>query len=275
MNQIGNLLISYYIIGSMTIKEAMRKKILIIILFVSVFFLLLNLTCSSSGCQINGEQKQVDVVGQYFFFFLVAFWNFGIAEQITSSLVTEELENKNYLIFFSKPISKFNYYMGKALGIMTIILANSVFVYTIYSISSLVQFGKINTELWMALLPMLLGFFALVSIVLFFALAINKTGAVLLSSVLVIVSMIINGIFYEPNAEKAVLENSIKNQIFQVIYWILPQFGSLFYYASSLFQKNFSQVHSLGEYSIAQMSAWTILIWVGIKKYLDKKEFEG
>ncbi len=275
MKQIPDLLTTYIAIAQMTIKEALRKRILIIILFISVFFLLLNLTCSSSGCRINDEQKPADAIGQFFFFFLVTFWNFGIAEQITSSLITEELENKNYLIFFSKPISKVNYYLGKALGIMTIILANSFLVYGLYSLSALVQFGKINWELWIALFPMLLGFFALVSIVIFLSLAVNKTGAVLLSSVLVVVAMIVNGIFYEPGAEKAILEDTIKNQIFSAFYWLLPQFGTLYYYSTSLFQKNFSQTHYLGEYSMIQVSIWTILIWVGMKNYLDHKEFEG
>ncbi|MCB1178251.1 MAG: hypothetical protein KDK36_11770 [Leptospiraceae bacterium] len=276
MYKIPSLFASYLVIIETTIREAMRKRLLIVILFITALFLLMNITCSSTICSINGEQQKTNqMLDEFFFFFLVTFWNFGIAEQITSSLVTEELENKNYLIFLSKPISKLNYYIGKSLGIIVIILVNTLLIYTVYSISTMIRIGSFNPNLWKAVIPMILGFIELVSIVVFLSLIINKTGAVMLSSAFVIIVMILNGMFYEPKIEEAIVQQGFSLSAGEVMYWVLPQLGTLYYYCSSLFQKELTQAHFLGEYSMIQVSIWIVLTWIGIWRYLEQKEFEG
>ncbi len=66
--------------------------------------------------------------------------------------------------------------------------------------------------------------------------------------------------------------SDLKKQILEVIYWILPQEGTVFFFSSSLLAKSLSQVHYYGEYSLIQISVWVFLCFGFVKVILDRKE---
>jgi ABC-type transport system involved in multi-copper enzyme maturation permease subunit len=263
---------SIFIVAEMTFREAIRKRFILFILLVSAFLLLLNISCEAA-INVNDDQKDMSRFGAFFFFYMVGLWNLGIAMQITSSLVTEELDNKNYLILLSKPVSKTAYYLGKAIGVLSIIILNTFLVYFIYSSSLFLKNGYWFWDLWKSFLPMFLGYTLLVSIVLFLSLLTNKTASVILSSGLLLVSFIINGIHYESNIDKLFQEAGNTYTASRFFYWILPQFGSVTFFSSSLFEKSVSQVHYLGESSLYQLLVWVVCIWGTLHFYLERREF--
>lgn len=261
-----------FVVAEMTFQEAIRKRFIIFILLISSFFLLLNLSCEGA-INVNGQERSLMRFSAFFFFYMVGIWNLGISTQITSSLVTEELENKTYIILLSKPISKLNYYLGKAFGIFFIIIANTFLVYFIYSISIYIKMGFFFFDFWKSFFPMLLGYALIISIVLLLSLATNKTVSVMIMSGLIVFSFIINGILYETNVEKFFEPAKKIHATLKIFYWVLPQFGSLTFFSSSLFESSISQVHYLGELSVYQISMWICIIWLILYFYLDRREF--
>lgn len=259
-----------FTIAQMTFFEAIKKRFIIFILITTAFLLLLNLTCETH-IQINGETQNFSRIGAFLFFYLVGIWNIGISLQITSSLIAEELDNRTYLFFITKPIPKIIYYLGKTLGILFIIISNSILFFSVYSLSVYIRHGYFFIELWKSFLPMLLGYILLISIVLILCLLLNKTSSIMITSAILLFSFIIDSIHYETKIEKFLTENFYFYS--KIFYWLLPQFGTLTFYASSLFESSISQVHYLGEYSIYQVGIWILIIWNLLFVYLMKREF--
>lgn len=261
-----------YTIAKMTFLEAIKKRFIVFIVVITSFLLLLNLTCEAQ-ISLNGETQNFSRLGAFFFFYLVGIWNIGISLQITSSLISEELENRTYILFITKPIPRIIYYLGKALGVLFIILANSIISFGVYSISNYIKNGYIFVELWKSFFPMMLGYVLLVSLVLSICLLLNKTSSVMITSALILFSFIIDSIHYETNIDKLLSQTGNFYSYSKIFYWIIPQFGTLTFYASSLFESSISQVHYLGEYSVYQISVWIFLVWSLLFLYLLKREF--
>lgn len=261
-----------FTIAQMTFFEAIKKRFILLIVMTTVFLLLLNLSCETQ-IKINGESQNLSRFGAFFFFYLVGLWNIGIALQITSSLIAEELENKTYILFLTKPIPKIIYYLGKTFGILFIILTNSCLSFGIYSLSSYIRYGYFFSNLWKSFFPMILGYILLVSIVLMIALVMNKTSSVMISSAIILISFIIDSFHYEVNIDKIISKMGDFYIYSKIFYWLIPQFGTLTFYSSSLFESSVSQVHYLGEYSLYQISFWIVLVWTFLLFYLSRREF--
>lgn len=261
-------------IAGLTIREALRKRIIFVILAISSFFLLMNFFCESVTMQANGEEIKDDTFGPVFIFIIVTIWSFVISALVTSSLLADEFENKTYTMILSKPIFRLSYLGGKVLGVFLLITLNAILLIGLYSIISVIRSRNIDTGLYIAVVSMLPAYILLVSIVLLFTILINRTASVLLSFAIVLLTSVINYPVYEVAFEKVLDTNSSKKLILEVIYWILPQFGTSLFHSISKVAKSFSQVHYLGLYSYIQIIVWIFLTWILIYFSFRKRELE-
>ena len=101
---LGHIFSSIFTIAGLTIREALRKRIIFIILLISSFFLLMNFFCESVTMQANGEEVKDSAIGPIFIFVIVTVWSLVISALVTSSLLADEFENKTYTMILSKPI---------------------------------------------------------------------------------------------------------------------------------------------------------------------------
>ncbi|HMV45866.1 MAG TPA: hypothetical protein PK079_17920 [Leptospiraceae bacterium] len=271
---LSHIFSSIFTIAGLTIREAMRKRIIFVILAISSFFLLMNFFCESVTMQANGEEVKDDAFGSVFIFIIVILWSFVISALVTSSLLADEFENKTYTMILSKPIFRLSYLGGKVLGVFLLIILNAILIIGIYSIISVIRSKTIDSSLFMAAISMLPAYILLVSIVLLFTVLINRTASVLLSFAIVLLTSVINYPMYEAAFEKVIDTNSSKKMILEIIYWILPQFGTSLFHAISKVAKSFSQVHYLGLYSYFQIGIWILLTWILIYFSFRKRELE-
>lgn len=271
---LGHILSSINTIAGLTIREALRKRIIFIILLISSFFLLMNFFCESVTMQANGEEIKDSAIGPIFIFIIVTVWSLVISALVTSSLLADEFENKTYTMILSKPIFRLSYLGGKFLGVFTLIVLNAVIILSAYSLISVMRSGTVDSGLWLAASSMLLSYVLLISLVLLFTILINRTAAVLLSFALVLLTSIVNYPIYESAFEKVIDTNSSKKLVLEIIYWVMPQFGTSLYHSLSKVAKSFSQVHYLGLYSYAQISAWILLVWVLLYFSFRRRELE-
>ncbi len=63
---LGHIFSSIFTIAGLTIREALRKRIIFIILLISSFFLLMNFFCESVTMQANGEEVKDSAIGPIF-----------------------------------------------------------------------------------------------------------------------------------------------------------------------------------------------------------------
>ncbi|MBL0263255.1 MAG: hypothetical protein IPQ05_05115 [Leptospiraceae bacterium] len=98
---LGHIFSSIFTIAGLTIREALRKRIIFIILLISSFFLLMNFFCESVTMQANGEEVKDSAIGPIFIFVIVTVWSLVISALVTSSLLADEFENKTYTMILS------------------------------------------------------------------------------------------------------------------------------------------------------------------------------
>lgn len=271
---LGHIISSIFTITSLTIREALRKRIIFIILIISSFFLFMNFFCESVTMQANGEEIKDAAIGSTFIFVVVTVWSLVISALVTSSLLADEFENKTYTMILSKPIFRLSYLAGKFLGVFILILVNALIIIAAYSLINFLRSRTMDTGLWLSLVSMLPSYILLISIVLLFTILINRTAAVLLSFALVLLTSIVNYPIYEAAFEKVIETDSSKKLILEVIYWVLPQFGTSLYNSLSKVAKSFSQVHYLGFYAYAQINVWIVLTWVLLYFSFRRRELE-
>ena len=271
---LGHIISSIFTITSLTIREALRKRIIFIILIISSFFLFMNFFCESVTMQANGEEIKDAAIGSTFIFVVVTVWSLVISALVTSSLLADEFENKTYTMILSKPIFRLSYLAGKFLGVFILILVNALIIIAAYSLINFLRSRTMDTGLWLSLVSMLPSYILLISIVLLFTILINRTAAVLLSFALVLLTSIVNYPIYEAAFEKVIETDSSKKLILEVIYWVLPQFGTSLYNSLSKVAKSFSQVHYLGFYAYAQITVWIVFTWVLLYFSFRRRELE-
>jgi ABC-type transport system involved in multi-copper enzyme maturation permease subunit len=257
-----NILSSIYLISVLSLKEATRKRIVFVILIISTLFLFLNLYCESMVIQSGGEEIKNSSIGVSFLFIMIVFWNTLLSLLITSSVISDEIENKTYIMILSKPIYRLCYLAGKFGGVLFLCTVNALIIIGIYSIINKMKTGIWNTEIWLSVLSMVPASIFLISLVGGIALLINRTTSLLINFFLIVLTLFIDYPLYESAFDKVIQTEPTKKIILESLYWVLPQFGTNFYYSLSFIAKSFAQTHNLGNYSIIQISVWTIFLWI-------------
>lgn len=257
-------------IAFLTLRETLRKRIVYFIFIISALFLFFNFSCN---IQVGGEDQSGNPNFQiYIVFLFFAFWNTVLALFLPVSLLGEELENKTYLPILSRPISSLTYLIGKSFGVFILILANAIFLIGTYLVKQQLSGGIFSWDLFKACITMFPIFYFLIVFGFLLVLSFGKNAAFFGGLAVLIFSTFLDLFIYEQAAASLVQTTDLKKQILEVIYWILPQEGTIFFFSSSLLAKSLSQVHYYGEYSLAQITLW-ILLSLGLGKVvLDRKE---
>ncbi|MCE9501177.1 MAG: ABC transporter permease [Leptospira sp.] len=262
-------------IAGLTLKEALRKKFILVIIATSGLFLLLNFACDSAVRVNAGGQEQNNVsIASYLVFMIVSFWSMAISGLITAGLISDEIENKTYNMILSKPISRLSYLLGKFVGIFGLVFGNAILFLSAQALLSFIKKGTVETSLWFATGFMMFDYMLLITFVMFITIHINKIAAIFLSLGIVSVTTLIDVPMYDATVGKTLELDTFRRGILDSLYWILPQFGTVYFHASSLIAKSISQTHFLGYYSLIQTSVWFIFIWTVLAYTFENKELE-
>lgn len=257
-------------ISFLTLRETLRKRIVYFIFIISALFLFLNFTCQ---LQIGGQDQSGNPDFQiYVVFLFFAFWNTVLALFLPVSLLGEELENKTYIPILSRPVSPLTYIGGKSLGVLLLIFANAVFLIGTYLVKQQIGGGNFSWDLLKACFTMFFVFYFLILFGFVLVLSFGKNAAFFGGLALLVFSTFLDLFIYESAAASIVQTSDLKKQILEVVYWILPQEGTIFFFSSSLLAKSLSQVHYYGEYSLIQIGVWVVLCFGLVKVVLDRKE---
>jgi ABC-type transport system involved in multi-copper enzyme maturation permease subunit len=115
-------------IATNTFREAIRNKILYILLAFAVVMIAFSLVLSALS--IGQDKKIIQDVG----LFSITFFGVLIAIMVGIGLIYNELDKRTIYVIISKPIHRYEFVLGKFMGLVLTILVNVLFM-------SLVFFG--------------------------------------------------------------------------------------------------------------------------------------
>ncbi|MCB9785509.1 MAG: ABC transporter permease [Deltaproteobacteria bacterium] len=124
-----------------TFREAVRNRAFLGLLLFSVAFILSSILLSALAVVGEGARVVVD-----FGFFAVALFAVATAIVMGALLVYKELEKKTIYTIVSKPIHRYEFILGKYLGLLTILVAQVVALGVIWALVILTRDGTVTFE---------------------------------------------------------------------------------------------------------------------------------
>lgn len=267
-------LLQISVIVQLTLKEAIRRRFIIVVGIISILFLSINLYCESKVQQANIKNMfDTNTVSAYLVFTMIGFWSTVISALITAGVISEEMETKTYTMILSKAVHRLSYLFAKFIGIFSIVLINALIILGIHTFFRSINGYDISIELWKASLGMMINYVLMIILVLLFSIYLNKIPAIIISSSIIFISIIVDLSIYEKMIVES-LEIDVGLPLYvKVIYWIVPQFGTVFYHTSSFITKS-KLPSDITIYAFFQMAIWiviasSILSYLFMKKELD------
>jgi ABC-type transport system involved in multi-copper enzyme maturation permease subunit len=113
-------------IATNTFREAIRNKILYILLAFAVVMIAFSLVLSALS--IGQDKKIIQDVG----LFSITFFGVLIAIMVGIGLIYNELDKRTIYVIISKPIHRFEFVIGKFMGLVLTILVNVLFMSIVF-----------------------------------------------------------------------------------------------------------------------------------------------
>lgn len=260
-----------------TIKEGLRNKLFYILLGIALLFLLLARGCMSGDMQIQSKQLTPDEVaafGTILGFHVIIFWGLTLAGLLSMGALLGDIETGVITVFISKPITRFQYLMGKFLGVSAVVLLNMAILGAGFFILAYLKAGSWPFELFIALGIFTLNIFMLISFIFLVSLATARIIAMVFGIVGYIFSIGIDIPFYFDAIRKGMEESgsNVTLIIFKILYFAFPQFGSTQFYAASFVGELFGN-SVMSFWPAIHTLVYTILFWLLMVLFFGRKEF--
>jgi len=260
-----------------TIKEGLRNKLFYILLGVALLFLLLARGCMSGDMQIQSRQLTPDEVaafGTTIGFHVIIFWGLTLAGLLSMGALLGDIETGVITVFISKPISRFQYLVGKFVGISAVVLLNIAILGAGFFLLAYLKAGTWPFELFIALGVFTLNVFMLISFIFLVSLATARIIAMVFGIVGYIFSVGIDIPFYFDAIRKGMEESGsvVTLTIFKVLYFAFPQWGSTQFYAASFVSDLFGN-SVMSFWPAIHTLVYTILFWLLMVLFFMRKEF--
>jgi ABC-type transport system involved in multi-copper enzyme maturation permease subunit len=124
-----------------TYREAIRNRAFLGLLLLSVAFILSSVLLSALAVAGEGARVVVD-----FGFFAVGLFSAATAIVMGALLVYKEIEKKTIYTIVSKPIHRYEFMIGKYLGLMLILVAQVVGLTIVWALVILLREGDVTVE---------------------------------------------------------------------------------------------------------------------------------
>ncbi len=131
-------------IAGNTIKEGLRNKMFYILLGVALLFVLMGRACMGGSMNIQNSElspEQMVSLGTTVGFFIITFWGLTLAGLLSTGAILSDIETGVITTFISKPISRFEYLLGKFVGVFAVVLLNVVVLAIGFSILAFLKAG--------------------------------------------------------------------------------------------------------------------------------------
>lgn len=200
-----------------TFKELTRNKILYLILFFGIILIVFSLALASLSL---GQTEKIIVD-----FWLASLEVFGFISVIFiwSQILFREIEWKTIYLILSKPISRYEFILGKFMGFASILFFVIFFQAVIFFGLAFYSQVAFNMLLVYSIVFIYLKLLVLFSIILFLSSFVSSILSIILTILVYIISHSITSIIDMASAKN----NEIMAIIWKVLYVVFPNFEAL------------------------------------------------
>jgi len=263
-----------FAIAGNTLKEGLRSKLFYILLGIAFMFLLVARGCMSGNAQFNGKSlspEEVSTFATAVGFHVIIFWGLTLAGLLSMGSLVGDIETGIITVFISKPISRFEYLMGKFIGVFSVVLVNMAILGLGFFFLAYLKSGAWMFSLFIALAIFSLNICLLISFIFFASLFSSRIIAMLMGIIGYVLSLVIDIFVYFDALRENIIGSKTSLIMLNSLYFALPQWGSTQFYAASFIHDFFSQ--SLSFWPIPHTILYIMLIWLLMILLFRRKEF--
>jgi len=238
------------VIARTTFNEAIRRRILMVLLFFAVAMIGASFAFSTFSNIPNTEGKLVRDMG------LGAIGLFGVIISVVMAIVMipNEIDKRILHTILSKPVSRRVYVLGKFLGGIYTIGFNTIVMSIVFVIAMYFKTHQVETLLFEAIYCWFLEFLLLMAIAIFFSILVSPlVNAFLCISILILGNLYSYVSYLKSFANGSALIVAITKNVFQWIYNLVPNFQNF-----DISQK-IAQQQTVPPSYIGLMTVWTLL----------------
>ncbi|MDI6767797.1 MAG: ABC transporter permease subunit [Bacteroidota bacterium] len=151
----------------------------------------------------------------------------------TAHIIPESMTNGTLDLFLSRPLSRASFIIGKFIGVIAAVASIQMyFTLGLWIVLNL----KVNSWNWMfplTIIPLILSFISIYSLMLFIGVLSKSTGVVIAGS-LGHVIFLSNLLAKQGNGNGLFFDNSLFKFVRKTLYYLLPQYSDLFKFTNNL-----------------------------------------
>ncbi len=261
-------------ISGNTLKEGLKNKMFYILLGIALLFILIAKGCMGGNMSFNQQQLSPDEIasfGTILGFHIIIFWGLTLAGLLAMGSLIGDIETGVITVFISKPISRFQYLLGKFLGVSVVVLINVAILGLGFFFLAYLKAGVFPFKLFLALGVFAFNIFLLISFILLISLVTSRVIAMLFGIIGYLFSIGLDIPIYFDSIRANLTGSQGTLIILKILYFILPQWGSTQFYAASFLHDLFSQ--SMSFWPIPHTIIYTVIIWLLLVLSFRRKEF--
>ena len=249
-------IVQVYHIAMILFRENLNRKLLPVLLSISFLFVLSNSYCTFQA----GDATDSLVVDQYISFLFIIFISTLATILFAVSATGDDLEGRYYVNILAAPVERSVYLAGKISGSIFLVLANLAAFLTLYSLSAYFRHGIFPVEIWQAvgLYSVLIVFLGILSACL--AIWVNKTSVIMTVNISFFFITILDVIVNFRDKIPFMILSDTSEVVTGILYWILPQVGTLFFYAGALI-KDAGMDPDQGLYAVFHLLFYSVAVF--------------
>lgn len=243
---------SVYIVAKYTFIELFKSKITYASLILGIFVVLISYIASEftyGSAEIVALDVGLGVLS--IFSLLIAFF-------IGTSLISSEIENRTIYMVLSRPISREKYFLGKSLGLLTILLLNVSIIFIFSIIIYLFIGGSLTGLVFHSFIFILVEAAVMLLLIIAFSLMANKTITIIMAITMYASAHTIPELLQA----RFILENKKLVTLLEVIKSFLPSLDMFNIKNYVLYEQALSSSYLLKAYAHG-------VVWIGMLLFLN------
>jgi len=201
------------------VQDALHRKVFYAILAFTFILILLIPLLPSAELGVQVDLLREAALG------LTSIMAFLVAVILGSTIIPRERERRILYNTLSKPVHRWQYYMGKYIGIILVVAASLVFTFLVLLLFVQIKFGFFNPGLSKALFTILLEAMVLTSVAMLASVFYSPLVCVMLTGLFYVVCHVKGDFLYRGMTDAA--NNPVTRALAGAAYYVLPNLERL------------------------------------------------
>jgi ABC-type transport system involved in multi-copper enzyme maturation permease subunit len=201
------------------VQDALHRKVFYAILAFTFILILLIPLLPSAELGVQVDLLREAALG------LTSIMAFLVAVILGSTIIPREREKRVLYNTLSKPVNRWQYYLGKYAGIILVVIASLAVTFLVLIVFVLAKFGFFNPGLGKALFTILLEAMVLTSVAMLASVFYSPLVCVLLTGLFFVICHVKGDFLYHAMTDAA--SNPVVRGVAGVVYYVLPNLERL------------------------------------------------